>query len=115
MRNRSYENDFDWHENETACRTHFHMKGFALRLVLKQRHKRTWKWPIRGHSHLLDITTCLYDSSFSLVLVPIEKIYVTLEMVFLHISKHQKFSLNTPLRVDFVLNSLLDDCRLEIW
>ena len=34
------------HENETACRTHFHMKGFALRLVLKQRHKRTRKWPI---------------------------------------------------------------------
>ena len=31
---------------ETACRTHFHMKGFALRLVLKQRHKRTRKWPI---------------------------------------------------------------------
>ena len=31
---------FDLHENETACRTHFHMKGFALRLVLKQRHKR---------------------------------------------------------------------------
>ena len=26
----------DLHENETACRTHFHMKGFALRLVLKQ-------------------------------------------------------------------------------
>ena len=25
------------HENGTACRTHFHMKGFALRLVLKQR------------------------------------------------------------------------------
>ena len=24
----------------------FHMKGFALRLVLKQRHKRTRKWPI---------------------------------------------------------------------
>ena len=33
-------------ENETACKTHFHMKGFALRLVLKQRHKRTRKWPI---------------------------------------------------------------------
>ena len=42
----SYENDFDLHENETACRTHFHMKGFALRLVLKQRHKRTRKLPI---------------------------------------------------------------------
>ena len=37
----------DLHENETACacRTHFHKKGFALRLVLKQRHKRTLKWP----------------------------------------------------------------------
>ena len=22
------------------------MKGFAFRLVLEQRHKRTWKWPI---------------------------------------------------------------------
>ena len=39
-------NDFDLHENETACRTHFHMKGFALRLILKQRYKRTQKWPI---------------------------------------------------------------------
>ena len=46
MRNHSYENDFDLHENETACGTHFHMKGFALRLGLKQRHKRTRKWPI---------------------------------------------------------------------
>ena len=39
-------NDFDLHENETVCRTHFHMKGFALRLVLNQGHKRTRKWPI---------------------------------------------------------------------
>ena len=46
MRNHSYENDFDLHEKETACRTHFHMKGFALRLALKERHKRTRKWPI---------------------------------------------------------------------
>ena len=35
----------DLHENETAFRTHFHMKGFALKLVLKQRHKRTRKLP----------------------------------------------------------------------
>ena len=27
MRTQSHENDFDLHENETACRTHFHMKG----------------------------------------------------------------------------------------
>ena len=46
MRNHSYENDFDLHENGTACRTHFHMKGFALRLVMKRRHKRTRKGPI---------------------------------------------------------------------
>ena len=47
MRNHSYENDFDLHENETACRTRFHMKGFALTLVLKQRQERTRKWPIQ--------------------------------------------------------------------
>ena len=46
MRNHSYENDFDLHENETAYGAHFNVKGFALRLVLKQRHKRTRKWPI---------------------------------------------------------------------
>ena len=32
---------FPFHANQT----HFHMKGFARRLVLKQRHKVTWKWP----------------------------------------------------------------------
>ena len=41
-----HENDFDLHANETACRTHFHVKGFAPRLALKQRHNRTRKWPI---------------------------------------------------------------------
>ena len=46
MGNHSYENDFDFHENETACGTDFHMKSFTLRLVLKQRHKRTREWPI---------------------------------------------------------------------
>ena len=39
--NHSYDNDFDLHENETAGGTHSHIKGFALRHVLKQRHKRT--------------------------------------------------------------------------
>ena len=53
MQNHSYENDFDLHENETACRTHFHMKDFALRLVLKKRHKRTWKWPITFGAKIL--------------------------------------------------------------
>ena len=35
MRNHSYENDFDLYENETACRTHFHMKGYALGLAFE--------------------------------------------------------------------------------
>ena len=30
MRNHSYENDFDLHENETAGGTHFHMNGLLL-------------------------------------------------------------------------------------
>ena len=47
VRNHSYENDFDLREKETACRT-FYMKGFVFRLVLKQRHKRTQKWPIEA-------------------------------------------------------------------
>ena len=51
MRDHSYEDDSDLHENETACRTHFHMKGFALRLVLKQRHNRTRKWPLSVESN----------------------------------------------------------------
>ena len=46
MRNHSYGNNFDLHENETARRTYFHLKGFTLRLVLKQRHKRAGKWPV---------------------------------------------------------------------
>ena len=50
VQNHSYENVFDLHENETACRTHFHVKGFALRLVLKQMHKRTRIWPIHNFS-----------------------------------------------------------------
>ena len=33
MRNLSYENDFDLHENEPVGGTHFHMNGFKLRLV----------------------------------------------------------------------------------
>ena len=42
----SYENEFDLHENEHVSKTHFHVKGFAPGLVLKQRSKGTRKWPI---------------------------------------------------------------------
>ena len=46
MRNLSYENEYDLHSNGLVSKTHFHMNGFALGLVLKQRQKRTRKWPI---------------------------------------------------------------------
>ena len=46
MRNHSNENEFDLHENGRAGETHFHMNGFARRLVLTQRQKVTRKWPI---------------------------------------------------------------------
>ena len=46
MRNHSNENEFDLHENEHASETNFHMNGFALRLVFKQRQKSIRKWPI---------------------------------------------------------------------
>ena len=44
MRNHSYENEVDLYKNEPAGGTHFHMNGFALKLVLK--HKKTRKWPM---------------------------------------------------------------------
>ena len=46
MRNLSYENEYDLHSNGLVSKTHFHMKGFALGLVLKQRQKTTRKWPV---------------------------------------------------------------------
>ena len=40
-------NEFDLNENKPAGETHFHMNGFAGRLLLTQSQKITWKWPIR--------------------------------------------------------------------
>ena len=47
VRNHSNENEFDLHENGRAGETHFHMNGFARRLVLTKRQKVTRKWPER--------------------------------------------------------------------
>ena len=46
VRNHSNENEFDLHENGHVFESHFHMNGFAPRLVLKQRQRVTRKWPI---------------------------------------------------------------------
>ena len=37
VHNLSYGNEFNLKDNRHKCRTHFHMKGCAPRLVLKQR------------------------------------------------------------------------------
>ena len=47
MRNHSNENEFDLRENGRAGETHFHMNGFAQRLVLTQRQNVTQKWLIK--------------------------------------------------------------------
>ena len=43
-----------------AGETHFHMNGFARRLVLTQRQKVTRKWPIgpSGHSCMIANLIC---------------------------------------------------------
>ena len=45
MRTHSNENEFDLHENGREGGTHFHLSGFARRLVLKLRQRVTGKWP----------------------------------------------------------------------
>ena len=39
VQNLSYENELDLHLNGLVSKTDFHMKGFALGLVLKQRQR----------------------------------------------------------------------------
>jgi len=43
VQNVSYENEFDSHENEPLGGTHFHMNGFARRLILTERQEATRK------------------------------------------------------------------------
>ena len=55
MLNFSYENEFGLHGNEPLGGTHFRMNGFPQRLVLMQKQKPTWKWPVQHGYH--DVTT----------------------------------------------------------
>ena len=43
MQNLLYENEFDLHLNGLVGKPHFHMKGFTLGLVLKQRQRELWR------------------------------------------------------------------------
>ena len=49
VRNHSDENDFDLHENETACRTHFRMKGFAVEFETEAQDTRKWTHLLRHY------------------------------------------------------------------
>ena len=59
MRKHSYENDFDLHENETAGRTHFHIKGFALRLKAQENSEM---------AYFFDVMWTVHDTVFCLLL-----------------------------------------------
>ena len=65
MRNLSHENDFDLNEIEIACRTHFHMKGFALRLVLKKRQRELENGLLFNRSTILNQSARIFFELFS--------------------------------------------------
>ena len=54
MRIHSYEKEFRLQFHFHASQSHFHKKGSALRLALKQRHKGPRKCPIVTTSELLN-------------------------------------------------------------
>ena len=59
--------------------THFHMKGFALSLALKQRLKATQKWPILLRN---DIFAILKDTTLKLVHFTNEVLFPEVSMQF---------------------------------
>ena len=52
VQNLSYENEFDLKENKRLGGTHFHVNGFARKLVLTQRQKTSRKWPVANGKHI---------------------------------------------------------------
>ena len=52
-RNLSYENELHLHENDPVGETHFWREWFRTKLVLKQRQKTSWKWPIASQLEYL--------------------------------------------------------------
>lgn len=68
VRNHSYENLLCPHAHPHANQTYFLMKGFARRIVLKQRHKLTRKPPIRNkygnknHDRSVNFSILLQDT-----------------------------------------------------
>ena len=48
---------FHFHANQS----HFHNKGFALRLALKQRHKGTRKWPVINEFRVINTVSANFN------------------------------------------------------
>ena len=73
----------DLYEKETACSTHFYMRGFALRLALRQRHKRTRKWPINKTTctHLRLVASCVLYIHFQVTVEIYFKTAIRIECV----------------------------------
>ena len=63
MRDLSYENEVYSQVRPKENQTHFHKKGFTLRLALKQRQKATWKWPIIFSVHFILLLSYLFIHS----------------------------------------------------
>ena len=57
------ENEFCVQFHFHANQSHFHKNGFALKLVLKQRHKGTRKWPIIKNSGCKEVPLTHYCCS----------------------------------------------------
>ena len=57
---------------------HFHVRGFSLRLVLIQRHKRTRKWPIAAESWCSSIMADLSVDNVSQVRTGFSRVFITL-------------------------------------
>ena len=87
MRNLSYENEFCMQFLFHANQSHFHKNGFALRLALKQRQKKTRKWSIKMGPVIIIIFLmkkillyCLIQSTFlpydTLVVISKGQLYI---------------------------------------
>ena len=78
MRNHSYENYFDLHENETACRTHFHMKGFALKTHFETEAQENSEMAYcAGLLRFLQVLRIIYiDDSYAKFNSPVVQIYL---------------------------------------
>jgi len=57
VRNHSNENEYHLHVHFHVNQSHFHVKGFSRRLVLKPRHNLNREWPIECQSNWRCTTT----------------------------------------------------------